>query len=429
MGFLSAMDLKRSIDEECRSNDSGKWLADYLYVVAQPACQSTVVHPATGQPKVRDTGHDGWVLANFAELEVAKSAALQVAHVAVIRMYTGPFYRPWNSALRSLADLEHNPQADSQILEWATCISVLYDAILRLSATTKKQTVLRGVNESSMELPPEFLDVQANSDGFAGGVEMAFMSTTTERATAYEFSGGHDTAGTIFEMTFTAASRGASVQPFSQYPEEAELLFPPFTFLSYRSHNQLTLLKRVVQVDATVSTARPDLEGMDLSSATGTPPMVQYMNSSSAKILELEQAIQALQQDFLDGDDKAVAAQVNSTIIAGEDSKDKDSFSQAVVSGKQMILQGNFADAHVSLSKVLQTEGAEPKNSLKAKFLNAVALYMLGKAEAKRSSFPSAIEHFSNAMASLPISNEYSKHWRKLKSLHANWYAKTVHVH
>ena len=52
-----------------------------------------------------------------------------------------------------------------------------------------------------------------------GGVEMAFMSTTTELAVAVEYAGrGDSDKRTIMEIPFDMASRGASVQWVSQYP-------------------------------------------------------------------------------------------------------------------------------------------------------------------------------------------------------------------
>ena len=54
---------------------------------------------------------------------------------------------------------------------------------------------------------------------------MAFMSTTTDSIIAAH------SKGTIVVIKLGAASRGAHVQWASQYPFEAELLYPPFTYL------------------------------------------------------------------------------------------------------------------------------------------------------------------------------------------------------
>ena len=43
------------------------------------------------------------------------------------------------------------------------------------------------------------------------------------------------TAGSIFEIEFDAASRGADVLWASQYPGEKELLYPPCTYLTCES--------------------------------------------------------------------------------------------------------------------------------------------------------------------------------------------------
>ena len=66
-----------------------------------------------------------------------------------------------------------------------------------------------------LEVPESFFDASKTEDGFAGGVEMAFMSTTQDPKIAHQFSGGRGKKGSIIEFTFTKASRGANLQPFS----------------------------------------------------------------------------------------------------------------------------------------------------------------------------------------------------------------------
>lgn len=75
-------------------------------------------------------------LEDFANLPIAIKAQLLPAHVATVRMYTGKFFRPWNQALRALVGAEKGKKALLQLKKWATCVSVLYDAILRLSSVT-----------------------------------------------------------------------------------------------------------------------------------------------------------------------------------------------------------------------------------------------------------------------------------------------------
>ena len=66
-----------------------------------------------------------------------------------------------------------------------------------------------------MKLPEGFYNV--GGDEFAGGVELAFMSTSLDVNVAAEYAmRGTTKACTIFEIPFDAASRGATVQWVSQ---------------------------------------------------------------------------------------------------------------------------------------------------------------------------------------------------------------------
>ena len=95
-------------------------------------------------------------------------AKLTSAEVAAARLYTGPSYEPINAALRT-----------KNVGPWATTIALLYSAVLKLSELSKPARVYRGVKEDKMVLPNSFLNAAA--DEFAGGVELAFMSTTLAR--------------------------------------------------------------------------------------------------------------------------------------------------------------------------------------------------------------------------------------------------------
>jgi hypothetical protein len=52
--------------------------------------------------------------------------------------------------------------------------------------------------------------------GFRGGVEYGFLSATTSRSVALQYGEG----GYLISLTTSLASRGASLKPFSYYPEE-----------------------------------------------------------------------------------------------------------------------------------------------------------------------------------------------------------------
>ena len=99
-------------------------------------------------------------LKDFENCESAIEAKLTQAEVAALRLYTGPLYDPWNQALRSYR------KDPSLFQNWQTCISVLYNAIVKLSYLSKPGKVFRGLNESKQQLPRSFYDI--NSNNFAG---------------------------------------------------------------------------------------------------------------------------------------------------------------------------------------------------------------------------------------------------------------------
>ena len=175
--------LLRSMAEEARENESGKWLAEFEYVVNREAVEDVPDLATTAKFKgklsssgniiVRDHGHGGMTLADFCSHEMARAAELTVAEVAALRLYSGPMYAPLNYALRT-----------ENISDWATTIGCCYSGVLKLSFLSQPARVYRGVKEDEMQLPDEFLSREEGK--FAGGVERAFMSTTKSAAVALD---------------------------------------------------------------------------------------------------------------------------------------------------------------------------------------------------------------------------------------------------
>lgn len=246
----------RSIEQECRNyhlatitdrNNRRDWWAAYQYVVYDSAfalldpddANVTKINPNPN--RMRDGGHDTLRLVDFVARQPAlnpnqtaeqrqrnSELILSPAEVAVLRLYTGPFYGPWNDALR-------NPDS-RPAQEWATCIYLLYGAILKLSQTIihdvphQVTTLYRGID---IEVPDDF-------SRYEGGVEMAFMSVSTELEVAEEYAtrnGGKN--GRIFEMDYDTNPRGARVEWCSQFPYEKEILYPPCTKMTCRHLNEL----------------------------------------------------------------------------------------------------------------------------------------------------------------------------------------------
>ena len=117
----------------------------------------------------------------------------------------------------------------------------------RLSSSISKQ-LFRGINDGM--LPEAFFE---EKDGIQGGVEFGFMSFTTNEEQALEYATQEGKKGeksnqqayrcTLFRMHQGMADRGAEISWLSQYPDEAEILFPPFTGLQvftrkYRNLNE-----------------------------------------------------------------------------------------------------------------------------------------------------------------------------------------------
>jgi len=107
-------------------------------------------------------------------------------------------------------------------------------------------------------LPSEFLNAALGA--FAGGVELAFMSTTKSPEVALTYSGSGP--GSIFVIDFDIATRGAAIRFLSQFPHEEELLFPPMTALQSTGYS-VRHRKRLVKVNASVSTAIADTSGIE----------------------------------------------------------------------------------------------------------------------------------------------------------------------
>lgn len=82
------------------------------YVFEQPAQQATVVSNDGGSAE-RDTGHDGYTLASFAQDAHAVAAKLTIDECAALRIYTSSVFRLINGPLRMptrLTQCTHSPR-------------------------------------------------------------------------------------------------------------------------------------------------------------------------------------------------------------------------------------------------------------------------------------------------------------------------------
>jgi hypothetical protein len=135
---LTSKDIQRSVEQECRSNDGRMYESEFEYVALEAALEREETDPSTGRVRIKDMGHDGWTLGTSIELPIAQKAGLKKVHVVVIRLYTGKLYAPWNRALRGVFAVSTSPSAKIALVKWATCIAVLYEAVIMLSHETEQ---------------------------------------------------------------------------------------------------------------------------------------------------------------------------------------------------------------------------------------------------------------------------------------------------
>ena len=138
---------------------------------------------AAGREIRFDEGHDGLQLKEFHERarrrwNAARSHKSEIpefdmtlTEIAVLRMYTWNFYEVWNNALRGLKRSDDGlswvtDEHFTGIEEWATCIAVLFSAVMKLTNLPPKvdrggkeepvTRLYRGVKEEPRALPESF---------------------------------------------------------------------------------------------------------------------------------------------------------------------------------------------------------------------------------------------------------------------------------
>jgi hypothetical protein len=117
-------------------------------------------------------------------------------------------------------------------------VNVLFNGIgteqaQALANVLKEHTTPRSLcgNSAHARLSDQFFD--KNIFNVAGGIELAFMSTTTDKNVAMSYMRGK--TGTIFEIQMGMIDKGADLSQLSQYPGESEILFTPLTGKQQRS--------------------------------------------------------------------------------------------------------------------------------------------------------------------------------------------------
>ena len=170
-----------------------------------------------------------------------------------------PLFALYNAVLRQWPEAEFERGN-----RYTTTIHVLVSAILKLARATRfpeGMTVYRGTG-GRMALPLKFY--RADQCGRKGFTEWGFMSTTANPEIARQYSGVREgrAVPTVLAMYVNSIDRGADISPFSQYPGEGEVLFPPMGFLApdgpaqleVTAHGILSVVRVRVNVNLTMST-------------------------------------------------------------------------------------------------------------------------------------------------------------------------------
>ena len=187
---------------------------------------------------VRDQGRGAVRPAYFLSHASAQRAGLSEAEVYALRLYTTPAYRHMNNPLRDDGRYDRGePVPLPAASGWAA------------SAIRKLRGVRAGAEEQEVVVWRGMRNLRA-TEAFMreGGTELAFMSTTTDLAVAVRYAlSRHSLLLRIVAPSFM--SLGADLRWLSAFPGEAEVLFPPLTYLKPTG--------RTDRVDAVDADGRP----------------------------------------------------------------------------------------------------------------------------------------------------------------------------
>jgi hypothetical protein len=209
---------------------------------------------------IRDFGRSGLTLEYFQNHEKATEAKLSKAEVVAMRLYTTHAYTFMNDPLRDEDRHQDEipcplPVATTFALDGIKKMRALYtksptnksdrvqhqgekpakipvteSKIDEASITVQQQRVLwRGMR--NLEMVEEFM--------VHGGTELAFMSTTTDVNVAVRYCLSSNSL--LFKIVSdNFMTMGADLQWLSAFPGEAEILYPPLTYLKPTGRTQVT---------------------------------------------------------------------------------------------------------------------------------------------------------------------------------------------
>ena len=173
--------------------------------------------------KVRDgTYGDGKTLEALMAHASTKVAKLQRYHVLGLRLYTTSSYRAINVPLRTVPVTRPNPFAATTFFI-SEAIKKMRTIEAKTVAGMAPRTLWRGVH--GLALTKDFMT--------KGGTEFACMSTSASPDIAANFAKTGQNPMIFKYDTKNCIERGADVAYLSVYEGEAEVLYPPLTYLQF----------------------------------------------------------------------------------------------------------------------------------------------------------------------------------------------------
>jgi len=181
---------------------------------------------------VRDLGRGTVTLSYFLNHENAREAQLSEAHVVALRFYTTHAFKYLNNPLRRTKEyFDVNRPHPMPLM-----ITYISEGIKKLRAVyaakgggVTKTVLWRGMK--NLRVSDAFMEMRR------GGTELAPMSTTSDLSIAAHY-GVSEGSLVLRVKVDNFMQHGADVQWLSAFPAEAEVVFPPLTYLQPTGRTQ-----------------------------------------------------------------------------------------------------------------------------------------------------------------------------------------------
>ena len=206
----------------------------------------------------RDGGHHGWSPRRFvdeANQHIRSEAArlgrefkeerdlLNLCEVLAVRLFTGPGFIVINEFLRQLAALQQDYRkrvAKRKSLTYSSTVGHLMNGLRKLARFTELPANGSPLYRAVRGRLPRGVETLRDANGQCVAVEYGFMSTSPDRdvCTRYMDRQGPNVLWElkVQEESDEAFHLGADVAVISQYPQEKEITFPPYTMLVVEPH-------------------------------------------------------------------------------------------------------------------------------------------------------------------------------------------------